>query len=78
MNGGTCNAIRERHTHTCSCVNDLTGTNCGKLETENFKYLVIDETKSWDDSRDDCQRQGYNLTSISTDAEMNLLSDLVR
>ena len=77
MNGGTCIPYEEDHTYFCNCPENLQGVNCTEAAHSNVTYLVIDDTAMWSEAQEACEGEGFNLTSITNDDEMNFLSGFV-
>ena len=76
MNGATCNPVQP-DTYNCSCAEKLFGRNCNEAESGGFKYLIIDERLDWENARNSCLKKDYNLTSINSTEELDLLSTFV-
>ena len=78
MNGATCVPVAP-DSYFCECPENLplTGELCNEAVLDGFKYLVIDEHKIWQDAQTSCEELGFNLTSITSQKELNFLSRFV-
>ena len=76
-NGAACVPVMS-DTYLCECPENLSGINCDETEFSNFKYLIVDEPQDWETAKDRCIAKGYNLTSITTNQEMEYLCSFVR
>ena len=59
--------------YICECHEGLQGKNCDNVIFQGLSYQVIAETKNWTDARDECEKTGMTLTSITSQDVLDLL-----
>ena len=73
LNGGTYHSNGDG-TNYCECAEGFQGTHCNEFQMFGLEYVVIKyDSKSWTDAQADCVQRGYNLTSVISLAESDLL-----
>ena len=73
LNGGTCVSNGDGTNH-CECVEGFQGLHCNKIQMFGLEYVVVKyDSKAWTDAQADCVQRGYNLASVISLEEAELL-----
>ena len=73
LNGGTCHS-NEDGTNYCECADGFQGQTCNEFQAFGLEFVVVKYgKKNWTDAQVDCVQRGYNLTSIISVEEAEVL-----